>query len=122
MKITNLSPIIVSKDAKALTGLFEELGFEHSHRKEGVGGGKVNVYDMKHPDGFRVDVAQTDGLPQDQTLIRMNVDNIEEAIELLAAHGFKNADGNEVEDSGSSRTALMISPTGFAIRVIRHTK
>ena len=77
---------------------------------------------MKHPNGFRVDVAQTDGLPQDQTLIRMNVDNIEEAIELLAAHGFKNPVGNEIEDSGSSKTALMISPTGFSIRVIQHTK
>ena len=122
MKITNFSQIIVTKDAKSVTGLFEALGFEHRHRKEGVGDGKVNVFDMKHPDGFRVDVAQTDGLPQDQTLIRMNVDNIEEALELLAAHGFRNPLGDEIEDSSSSRTALMVSPSGFAVRVIQHTK
>ena len=122
MKITNFSPIIITKDAKAVTGLFEALGFEHRHRKAGVGDGKVNVYDMKYPDGFRVDVAQTDGLPQDQTLIRMNVDNIEEALELLAARGFRNPLGDEIEDSGSSKTVLMVSPSGFAIRVIQHTK
>ena len=52
----------------------------------------------------------------------MNVDNIEEALELLAARGFRNPLGDEIEDSGSSKTVLMVSPSGFAIRVIQHTK
>ena len=122
VKITNFSPIIVTENAGAVTELFEALGFAHRHTKAGVGGGRVTVSDMKDANGFRVDIAQGDGLLRDQVLIRMNVDDIAAAMKLLAAHGFRNIHGDEIEDSGSSKTALMISPTGFAIRVIQHTK
>ena len=77
---------------------------------------------MKNADGFRVDVAQEDGFEQDKLVMRMNVDDIDEAYRLLTAHGFKNARGDEIEDSGSSKTALMVSPSGYCIRVIQHTK
>lgn len=122
MKITSFNPIIMTKDAKAVTDLFEELGFELRHTKGGFNKENVTIYDMKNADGFRVDVSQKDGLEQDRLVIRMNVDNINEAYELLKAHGFRNVRGDEIEDSGSSKTALMISPTGYCIRVIQHTK
>ena len=38
---------------------------------------------MKNADGFHVDIAQADGIPRDMTLIRVNVDNFEEAYEFL---------------------------------------
>lgn len=62
MKITAFNPLIVSKEAKAITELFEALGFQHAHKKEGINDG-ITSYDMKHPDGFRVDVAQADQMP-----------------------------------------------------------
>ena len=122
MKITSFNPIIVTKDAKAVTALFEELGFEIRHTKGGFNAENVRIYDMKNADGFRVDVSEKDGLEQARLVIRMNVDDINEACKLLTAHGFKNARGDEIEDSGSSKTALMVSPSGYCIRVIQHTK
>ena len=121
MKITAFNPLIVTKDAKAVTELFEALGFEHTHKKTGING-EVTSYDMKHPDGFRVDVAQADQMPQDMTAIRMNVRDFDEAYEFLTAHGFKNAQGDKVTDTGSSKATLMVSPSGFAISLSEHIR
>lgn len=121
MKITAFNPLIVAKDAEAITELFEAIGFEHAHRKEGINGHVTN-YDMKSPDGFRVDVAQSDNLPQALTTIRMNVDDFEEAYEFLKARGFKNAQGDKFTETGSSKDTLMISPSGFSISISQHIK
>jgi hypothetical protein len=77
---------------------------------------------MKDTNGLYVDVANGD-FPGDRTLIRMNVDDLEEAVELLTARGFRKA-GNfrETEETPSSRFNIMISPTGFMLNVIQHIK
>ena len=121
MKITAFNPLIVSKDAKAITEIFEALGFEHAHKKTGIND-DVTSFDMKHPDGFRVDVAQVDQMPQDMAAIRMNVRNFDEAYEFLTARGFKNAQGGKVTDTGTSKATLMVSPSGFAISLAEHIR
>lgn len=70
---------------------------------------------MKAPNGFVVDIALLSSLPQDRQAIKMNVDNFDEAYELLKSHGFKNVQGEKVTDTGTSLTTLMVSPSGFAI-------
>ena len=121
MKITAFNPLVVSKDAKAITEIFEALGFEHAHKKTGIND-DVTSFDMKHPDGFRVDVAQVDQMPQDMAAIRMNVRNFDEAYEFLTARGFKNAQGGKVTDTGTSKATLMVSPSGFAISLAEHIR
>ena len=119
MKITAFNPLIVTKDAKAVTELFEALGFEHAHKKTGINDDVTN-FDMKHPDGFRVDVAQVDHMPQDMTAIRRNVREFDEAYKFLTEHGFKNAQGGKITDTGTSKATLMVSPSGFAISLAEH--
>ena len=68
--------------------LFEELGFETRHAKEGISINNVTDVRMKDADGFHVDITQGHG---EWTMIRMNVDNLEEAIEFLEARGFHKA-------------------------------
>ena len=121
MKITAFNPLIVTKDAKAVTELFEALGFEYRHTKTGINETVTN-FDMKNPDGFRVDVAQSDNMPQDLTAIRMNVRDFDEAYEFLTAHGFKNAQGDKITETGSSKATLMISPSGFGISLAEHIR
>ena len=68
-------------------------------------------------------IAQLDRLERDMTAIQMNVSDFDEAMELLAARGFKNMRGEgNVIDTGSSKTAVMISPAGYAINVVYHIK
>ena len=125
MKITTFNPMILSKNAEAVISLFEELGFEKSHVKTGLGSAEVNNIThvrMKNPDGFHVDVSKLDLIPQDVTTIRMNVDDFDEAYELLKSHGFKNVQGDNVSESPTGKGTTMVSPSGFSITISHHKK
>ena len=124
MQITNFSPVVITEDAESAIALFEELGFERRHRKEGVNINDkgVNIVNMKHPDGFRVDVTKVERMPKDPMAIRMNVRDFDEAYEFLTSRGFTNVQGSDVTKTGSSRVTPMVSPSGFTIILIEHIK
>ena len=110
--------MIITNTASDLINLFEELGFERTHNKVGEDflGNR-----MKHPDGFHVDVVDA-ATPKALTTIRMNVDNFDEAYEMLSAHGFQSVNNTEPVNTGSSKSAMMISPSGFSITICQHLK
>ena len=122
MQITAFNPLIVTKDAAAAKELFEALGFQHRHTKTGIYDEDITNFDMKDANGFRVDIAQVDKMPQDMTAIRMNVRDFDEAYQFLLSKGFKNAQGDKVTDTGSSKATLMVSPSGFAISLAEHIR
>lgn len=122
MKITTFNPLIITKDAASTIALFEALGFERRHTKEGIGINNVTDVRMRNSEGFHVDISQGDG---EWTMIRMNVDNLEEATELLKAHGFRMARheaASETVDTGTSKLNIMVSPSGFIVDVSQHIK
>ncbi|MBR5338142.1 MAG: hypothetical protein IK152_09180 [Lachnospiraceae bacterium] len=123
MKITSFNPQIITKDADSIVKLFEELGFEKRHNPEGIGELNVNGIRMKDANGFYLDISTPDvQLPQDVTVIRMNIDDFDGAYKLLTGHGFKNFYGDKIVEMKNSRSALLISPSGFAINLIQHNK
>lgn len=122
MTITSFNPLIVTQDAESVVKLFEELGFERRHTKQGIGEDNATDIRMKDANGFHVDVSQGTG---EWTMIRMNVDNLEEAIAFLEARGFhkaRHAVANKTIDTGSSRFNIMVSASGFILAVSQHTK
>lgn len=122
MKITAFNPLILSPKADEIIALFEELGFERRHTKTGIGDGTVDSIDLKDENGFRVNVARVEQMPQDMTVIRLSVRDFDEAYDLLTARGFQNAQGGKVTDTGTSKAALLISPSGFAISLSQHIR
>ena len=122
MKITSFNPLIITPKADDLISLFEELGFERRHMKTGINDDNVTSVSMKDENGFHVDVTKLDKVPKDITSIRMNVSDFDEAFELLTAHGFTNAQGEKITDTGSSKATMMVSPTGFTISLVKHIK
>lgn len=112
--------------------LFQELGFEKRHDQEGIGELNVEGIRMKNDDGFYLDISIPETLPaaakeekllpHDMVVIRMNVDDFDAAYQVLEKHGFRNVYANGTVDTKSSRSAVMISPTGFGINVIQHIK
>ena len=82
MKITSFNPLIVTEDAEPVVKLFEDLGFERRHSKDGIGINNVTDIRMKDANGFHIDITQGSG---EWTMIRMNVDDLEEALEILVA-------------------------------------
>lgn len=123
MKITTFNPQIVTQDAEPVIKLFEELGFEKRHAQEGIGEANVLGIRMKDANGFALDISETEALPaQDEIAIRINVDNFDEAYEVLKAHGFINYYGDHVIDTKTAKSAMMISQSGFAVNLIEHIK
>ena len=120
MKITSFNPLIVTKDAESAIALFEELGFERQHTKEDISINNVTEVRMKDANGFHVDVTGGTG---SWTMIRMNVDDLEEAIAFLEARGFHKARheaAHDTVDTGSSRFNIMVSPSGYIFAVSQH--
>ena len=131
MKITSFNPLIVTTKQEEYRKLFEELGFEQRHNPKGIGelrhkkvsgvSEDINTVRMKDSNGFHVDITSVVKLERDMTIIRMNVDDLDEAYALLTAHGFKAVDGSSSLTS-SSKSVLMASPSGFAIDLVKHIK
>ena len=125
MKITTFNPFIDAQHADELIKLFEELGFERRHTKQGIeiADREDTVFRMKDAGGFYLDILQSKtGVSGDTVGIRMNVDDFDEAYSVLLKHGFRNIYGEETVHTSSSKAAMMVSPSGFRICIIQHVK
>lgn len=125
MKITSFNPLIVTKDSEAVIRLFEDLGFERRHTKTGINGENISDVRMRYEneDGkvFHVDVTQAP-VEKDITTIRVNIDDFDEAYNMLEGKGFKNAQGDKITETGSSRSTMMVSPSGYSLSISKHIK
>ena len=59
---------------------------------------------------------------QDISTIRMNIDNFDEAYNMLLEKGFKNSQGDKVTETPSSKSTMMFAPSGFPINITQHIK
>ena len=123
MKITSFHPVIITPRTEETIKLFEELGFERRHKKDGINDADITSVNMKDANGFHVDVVKPSKPDRpDLTTIRMNVRDFDEAYAFLTARGFRNAQGDRITDTGSSKATLMVSPSGFAIGLAEHIR
>lgn len=123
MKITGFNPLIISKDADHVIKLFGDLGFKKRHTlTANTEKGEISFVRMKNSDGFAVDVTCMSELPQDMTVIRMNVDDFDEGYRILTERGFKNYYGDLVIENESAKMAFMQSSSGFIVELIQHIK
>jgi hypothetical protein len=123
VKITTFEPYLLVKDAESTVEFFESLGFERRHLLEDVGDEGLTGIVMRNEGGFRVNIVQSDNLPRESlTGIRINVDDFDEAFNLLAARGFVKAPGTDVVDTGSAKAQLMMGANRLLIELIQHIK
>ncbi|MBR1831199.1 MAG: hypothetical protein IJ784_02075 [Ruminiclostridium sp.] len=123
MQITAFNPQIITKNAEPIIRLFEELGFEKRHTKKDIGDKNVVDVVMKNAEGFHLDISQPEmELPHDIQAIRINVRDFEETYDLLISRGFKNFYGDERVYTPSSKSAILLAPSGFVINLVEHIK
>lgn len=123
MKITTFNPQIITGNAAEVASLFEEMGFEVRHNPKGVGFYDAEEIRMKDENGLNLDICAPDiEFPNDFVAIRMNVDNFDEAYELLQSHGFKNIYVNKTVKTGSSKSATLLSPSKLVINLVQHIR
>ena len=120
-----LSEVLISKLLKK-SNVINFVEYEPvllQYRGKEIPGCISQGFRMKDEDGHGISIAQVDKFPRDMTLIQMNVDDFEEAYELFKAHGFTNMKRNDdAIYTGSAKTAVMVSPTGFAVNIVYHIK
>ena len=125
MTITTFDPMIITKDQESVIALFEALGFERRHQKSGINDADINSVRMRYQneDGktFHVDIVSAP-VPRDITSIRMNVRDFDEAYAMLKEKGFINTQGDRITETGSSKSTMMASPSGFTITVAEHIR
>ena len=96
-----------------------------AHTKTGIDGQDITSVRMRYTgdDGkvFHVDIASAP-VPQDITTIRMNVRDFDEAYKFLEEKGFKIVQDGHITDTGSSKSVMMVSPSGFSISIIEHIR
>ena len=122
MKITTFNPLIITRDPDTAIELFEKLGFKQHHVKQNISEIKTTDVRMKDENGFYVDVALGDG---EYTMIRVNVDDFDEAIEFFMSHGFRKPNherAHKTVDTGSSKYTMVVSPSGYILAVSQHIK
>ena len=125
MKITTFNSFIATSQTDATIRLFEEFGFERRHKKEGIEIAESDntVIRMKDANGFFVDILQSsEETARDMVGIRINVDNFDEAYDMLQKHGFKNVHGDETVSTSSSKAAMMVAPSGYNVCIVEHIK
>ena len=123
MQITTFNPMILATNAEETIALFEELGFERRHKVDNIDDKDITSVRMKDANGFYVDVAHVESLPQDAPTIRMNVRDFDEAYGFFISHGFKNARGyDHVIESDHAKSCLLLSPSGFSIQLTQHIR
>ncbi len=128
MKITGFNPSIHTSDVESVLRLFEDLGFQQRHERDGLASESVDdtveaVIRLKNEDGFALDIIKANGFPRDVTILRINVDDFDEAYKLFEERGFRNCmgEGNLIV-SPYIKGARMESPSGFGIMLMQHLK
>ena len=122
MIITSFNPLIATAHCDSIVKLFEELGFERRHAKEGIeieDRGNT-VFRMKDANGFYLDVTQDNSISRDITGIRINVDDFDEAYNLFISHGFEKYVEAGTISTSSSKFVLLKSPSGFVVNLVQH--
>ena len=122
MKITSFNPLIATANSDSIVKLFEELGFERRHTKEGIEieDRDNTVLRMKDENGFYLDVVQDNTFTSDITGIRINVDDFDEAYNLFISYGFEKYMEAGTISTSSSKFVLLKSPSGFVVNLVQH--
>ena len=126
MKITGFNPMILTKeaDAEANIQLFEELGFERRHNKINEMEVAFDEVRMKDENGFHVDIVsgKRNMLERHLTIIRINVDDFDEAAERLLSRGYRESKIIGKLHTETSKYAFYVAPSGLVINLVQHIK
>ena len=79
---------------------------------------------MKDANGFHIDVVsgKRGMLERDMTIIRINVDDFDEAAQRLLSHGYRESKIIGKLHTETSKYAFYVAPSGLVINLVQHIK
>ncbi len=121
MEIRYTSPSVFTNDGAKFIAQMEAIGFHVVHQKKDAGGTNVTLTIMKDDNDHPITITENERFTTPFSGVRMNVDNLAEALEEFKALGYVNLQPN-VTDTGSSYATLLRSPEGIFVSVAEHVK
>lgn len=123
MKITSFCPMIISTNAEETVEAYKSIGFEVRHTKEkaGIEGQDNTSTILKNENGDRIIVTSSSNIPKSFTMVHINVDNFDEAVEHFEKLGYKMV-GKAGSDNTSAIATAMVAPDGHMIQISEHLK
>ena len=119
MKVSGIYPVFTSADIEREVKGYESLGFKtkhHLHETE-----QVEIYVMETENGSRLDLLNIVGAKPGCLGVRINVDDLEEAVKLYRSLGFTG--GEKVFETSSNKITEMRAPHNDAMYiVVQHVK
>ena len=122
MKVTGINPVFAVKDFEETLPIYEALGFKVIHKNPGLKG--CMYYVLADEEDHRFDVAlQPDVDPETDItqMLRINVDDFDEAYKLFTDKGFTSKRG--VHDTDSFTCVSLTDPTGcYSVYLTKHKR
>ena len=126
MKVTSYYPEIFTKDIdKTVDSYVNDLGFSVKHRQLNDNSTYI-ILQNEHGDRVALISFPDSDLDEGFYAMRMNVSDINEAIEYFLVRGYRNpgstARGGRHDIHGNGRYEIMISPEGVRVDIVKHLK
>ena len=121
MIIKSVYPVLITRDVQKALDIFTETGFKVLHRIDGIFGSENVSYVLGNELNERVDIIYSKNEDdKERHSIRMNVDNLEDAIEQFAKYGYKTIHGPYENDS--MKCVVLESSEHFTLMVVEHKR
>ena len=120
MQVKRIYPTVVCKDIKHVMDAYTNSGFKVIHEVHNIMNEGDKLYVIENELNQRIDVIETDKVSNIFHMIRINVDNFEEALAYYTGKGFKPF--KEPMDTASNKAVCLESPTGLHIMMFQHKK
>ena len=119
MKVSGIYPVFTSVDIEKEVEGYKSIGYKQVHHLNETE--QVEIYVMETENGSRVDILKIAGAQPGRIGVRINVDNLEEAVALYRGLGFTG--GDKVFETRTNKITEMHAPHNDAMYIIvQHIK
>lgn len=120
MKITAFYPAILTKNADKIIEHQSKFGFSVIHERDDLFCPGDKEYVLENENGKRMDVVYVEELEKNCFMVRVNVDDFDEALNIYLNDGFTIFKGPSIDDC--SKNVLLNCPDGELIMLMQHIK
>lgn len=120
MQIKRIYPTVTCNDVKHIMDAYLNSGFKVIHEVHNIMNEGDTLYVIENDLNQRIDIVETNKVSGLFHMVRINVDNFDEALAYYTKKGFKAI--KEPIDTISNKGVCLESPTGLYIMMFQHNK
>lgn len=120
MKITAFYPTVATRDTEKIIKDMEKVGFRIIHQRFDLFDEGDTEYVLENENGQRMDVVSCPEIDEDRYVVRINVDDFDEAMKIYTEQGFTVCKGPRILPD--SKNIVLFAPGKLPILLMQHIK